>query len=302
MGRDINYLPERLGLLRDAIAAKNLTRSVLTGQENPPLVALIQAAETITANGSRWNTRPLRELFEDARLHHEEAGRTQADSWLAPRLHSTLRLTRSEAADPALWNFLAMVVGPDYVIWRHLPKKGKDGKRPAVTADRFCGPHYKHAFARLWWAAELFRDGEDYSPVVTACRNQDVLNTVLRLDVIDHRPTARAITRLLEEGIVRTGRDVNALATVVNTAGGTLMYDVLAPDEGSDADAFRYWVNEGDMAPPVHGDSLPDGPGDGAVPRGSVDTMVRQFEKLFAEAPVRGKEQQAPDMPSDATD
>ncbi|MFD4139560.1 DUF6339 family protein [Streptomyces sp. NPDC058572] len=299
MSRDLHDLPERLGLLRDAAATKNLTRGVLTGQEDPPLVALIRAAEEISANGSRWNVRPLRELFDDARRLHEETGRTHADSWLAPRLHSTLRMTRSEAADPAVWNFLALVVGPDYVVWRHLPTKGRDGGHPAVTADRFCGPHYKHAFARLWWAAELFRDGDDYRPVVTACRNQDILNTVLRLDIIDHRPTARAITRLLEDGTVRTGREVNALATAVNTAGGTLMYDVLAPDDGPDADAFRYWVNEGDMAPPAHRDSLPNGPDDGAVSRGSVDSMVRQFEKLFAEAPVRGKEQQGREEVSD---
>jgi hypothetical protein len=301
MGRDNNDLPERLGLLRDAVAAKNLTRGVLAGQEDPPLVSLIRAAEKIPADGSRWNVRPLRELFEDARRLHEDSGRTQADSWLAPRLHATLRLTRSQAADPALWNFLAMVVGPDYVVWRHLPSSGKDGKRPAVAAHRFCGPHYKHAFARLWWAAELFRDGEDYRPVVTACHNQDVLNTVLRLDVIDHRPTARAITRLLETGGVRTGREVNALATVVNTAGSTLMYDVLAPDDGPDPEAYQYWVNEGDMAPPVQSESLPYGPDDGTVPVGSVDTLVRHFEKLFAKAPVRGKEQERPNEVSETS-
>ncbi|MGY1455540.1 DUF6339 family protein [Streptomyces sp. SS8] len=287
MSRDIDDLPERLGLLRDALATKNLTRGVLTGQEDPPLVALSRASEPIDKPGSQWGTRPLRELLEDAmRLHADD--RTHADAWLAPRLHATLRLTRAEAAETALWNFVALVVAPDYVVWRHLPRS-KGDRKAAVTADRFCGPHYKQSFARLWWAAELFRDGEDYRPVVTACRNQDVLNTVLRLDVIDHRPTARAMTRLIEQGIVTTGREVNALATAVNAAGSTLMYDVLAPDDGPDTDALRYWVSEGDMAPPVSRDSLPDGPDDGEIPRDSVATLVEQFEKLFVEAPVRGK-------------
>ncbi|MGW7487067.1 DUF6339 family protein [Streptomyces sp. NPDC054786] len=289
MSRDIEDLPEQLGRLRDAVAAKNLTRGVLMGQEVPPLVALVRASESLGKSGSRWNVRPLRELVDDTMRLHTESGRTHADAWLAPRLHSTLRLTRAEAADSALWNFVAMVVAPDYVVWRHL-SKGDGTKGPAVTADRFCGPHYKHAFARLWWAAELFRDGEDYRPAVTACRNQDILNTVLRLDVIDHRPSARAVTRLLEEKSVRTGREVNALATAINTAASTLMYDVLAPDEGADTEALRHWIDECDLAPPVPRDALPDGPNDGDVPRGAVDVMTKQFEKLFAEAPVRGKE------------
>lgn len=290
MSRHADDLPERLGLLRDAVAARNLTRGVLTGQESPPFVALAREAEPIESSDSRWDVRPLRELFDEARRLHEESGRTGADNWLAPRLHYTLRLTRSEAAEPALWSFIALVVAPDYVVWRHLPKHARDGKRPAVTADRFCGPHYKQAFARLWWAAELFRDGDDYRPAVTACRNQDVLNTVLRLDVIDHRPTARAVTRLLEDGTVHTGREVNALATAINSAASTLMYEVLAPDEGPDVEAFRYWIDELDMAPPAPRTSLPAGPSDGAISEGAVDVMVQYFEKLFAEAPVRGKE------------
>jgi len=289
MRRDIDDLPERLGLLRDVAATKNLTRGVLTGQENPPLVALVRSSEAIEKTGSRWNTRPLRALFDDAMRLHTEQDRTHADAWLAPRLHATLRLTRAEAAENGLWNFISLVVAPDYVVWRHLPRS-KGNSRAAVTADRFCGPHYKQAFARLWWAAELFRDGENYQPAVTACRNQDVLNTMLRLDVMDHRPTARAVIRLIEQETVTTGREVNALATVINTAGSTLMYDVLAPDEGPDVDALRHWIDEGDMAPPVPRDSLPDGPDDGDVPRRSVDTLVEQFEKLFADAPVRGRE------------
>ncbi|MFJ6565918.1 DUF6339 family protein [Streptomyces sp. NPDC091292] len=293
MGRDVDDLPPRLGLLRDATAAKNLTRGVLTGQEEPPLVSLVRGAEPVDAVGSRWDVLPLRELIDDSRRLHEETGRTAADAWLAPRLHATLRLTRAEAADPALWNFIALVVAPDYVIWRHLPRKGVSGRQPAATADRFCGLHYKQAFARLWWAAELFRDGEDYRPAVTACGNQDVLNTVLRLDVIDHRPTARAVTRLLEEGTVRTGRDVNALATAVNSAGSTLMYEVLAPDDGPDSDAVRHWIDDGDMAPPTPRGSLPDGPPDGGIPHSAVDTLVDRFGRLFAEAPVRGKDRPA---------
>ncbi|MFE1358397.1 DUF6339 family protein [Streptomyces harbinensis] len=288
MSRTTEDLPERLGLLRDTAAVECLTRGVLSGHEDPPLVALVRASEPIGYAGSRADTLPLRELFDNAMRLHDEVNRTRADAWLAPRLHATLRLTRAEAADSGLWNFIALIVAPDYVVWRHLPKKGAE-KRVSVNPVRFCGLHYRQAIARLWWAAELFRDGEDYSPAVTFCRNQDALNTILSLDVIDHRPTARAVTRLMEQGTVTVGREVNALSTAINSAGSTLLYDVLAPDEPADADALRAWIEEGDMAPPVSDERLPHGPDDGAVPQDATDFLVKQFEELFENAPVRGR-------------
>jgi len=41
-----------------------------------------------------------------------------SDSWLAPRVHATLRLTRQEASDPRIWIYLAVVSAPDYVRHR----------------------------------------------------------------------------------------------------------------------------------------------------------------------------------------
>ncbi|QID37063.1 hypothetical protein G3260_003395 [Streptomyces albus] len=265
MSPDVLDLPERMLLLRDTVARKHLTRGVLSGSERLPLVALCRASEPVAGPSPRWEVRPLRELFDTARRLHE-GRRTSADAWLAPRLHATLRLTRAEAAEPGLWNFLALAVAPDYVLWRHLPSEGSGKKEPAVSSDRFSGPHYKQAFARLWWAAELFRDGEDYEPAVSACRNQEFFNTLLRLEVIDHRPTARAATCLLEEGTVGTTREANALATAVNAAAGT--HD-----------------------PPVSPTVLPLGPADGPVPDSSVGTMVELLRELFEQAPVRGKEE-----------
>ncbi|MER5381435.1 DUF6339 family protein [Streptomyces sp. NPDC002688] len=286
-------LPEYFCAVPDIAAAKYLTHSVLSGRERPPRVALLRLGQVIDPPAARWRVAPVRDLLDEARRRYED-DRASADGWLAPRLHATMRMTRREAANSGLWNFLALVVAPDYVLWRH---KGvtKEGER--ATADRFVGVHYKQAFARLWWAAEMFRDGDDYGPVVSACSVQDVLNTVLRYEIIDHRPTARAVVSLLESGVVRTGRDVNGLGTAINAAGSTLLYDVLAPDDGPDADARRYWMGEADNAGPVPMEGLPDGPDDGRIPRTSVETLVQRFGELFAEAPVRGKERNG-DVPS----
>ncbi|MFI1337151.1 DUF6339 family protein [Streptomyces sp. NPDC020845] len=215
--------------------------------------------------------------------------RTRADAWLAPRLHATLRMTRAEAANPELWNFMSLAVAPDYVIWRHRGPATSATPSPTAPADRFVGLHYKHAFARLWWAAEMFRDGEDYRSAEFACSNQDVLHTALRLNTIDHRPTALALLQVLRNMAARKvsllGDHVNALAHEINIVGSTLMYDVIAPAEPPDVDAVLDWIAEGESAPSVPLESLPDGPRDGRVLKSSVEALVRIFEKVHAESP-----------------
>lgn len=186
------YLPERLALLSDVQAADFVSTGLLEGREDVPSIALNKVAEPLAGGDARLRLDRVRALIDDA-LHRFQAERpTAADAWLAPRLHETLRLTRREAAEKGLWTYLSLGVAPDYVVWRHLPEPKVDGSRRRVARDKFVGAHYKQAFARLWWAAELFRDGSDYRPVVVACGNQDMLNSALRLDVIDHRPTALA--------------------------------------------------------------------------------------------------------------
>jgi hypothetical protein len=278
-----NGIPERLGYLPDEAAAKLLTSAVLAEREPLPFATIDGMSSP-----APWAAEPVRQLVDEAMKRFEFEPRTAADAWLAPLLHATLRLSRREAADSRLWNHLALRVASDYVFWRHPGRASKHGGAPAVNRVRFVGPFYSQAFARLWWAAELFRNGTDYRPVVVACGNQDVLNTVLRLEVILHRPTAQAIIRLLSSGTIRTGREVNALAQAVNSAGSTLFYEALAPDVLQDTDAYRDWIDALASAFIPH-DTLPDGPDDGRVPSHAVDALVPLFEQLFREAPVRGR-------------
>ncbi|MFD4942352.1 DUF6339 family protein [Streptomyces sp. NPDC058409] len=285
-----SHFPERLALLADLNAAQYLTEGLLTGKEDVPAIALNKITEPLPhTEESRAELEPVRDLVDDAMHGFRDGKPTAADAWLAPRLHATLRLSRREAADRRFWNYLALGVAPDYVVWRHLSEPKKDGELPKVAADRFRGSAYKQAFARLWWAAELFRDGSDYAPVVTVCTNQDMLNTSLRLDVIDHRPTAQAMVRLIERGTVRTGRDVNALAAAINASAATLMYDVVAPDAERDGQPLLAWIEAAESAPAVPRRTLPDGPNEEKAPETSVAALVDHFAELFAEAPVRGK-------------
>ncbi|MFI8460730.1 DUF6339 family protein [Kitasatospora sp. NPDC085464] len=285
------YLPERLALLPNAEAADFVTDGLLTGREDVPSIKLDQVKEPLLHGDRRGELAPVRDLAEDAMAYCRNNGlkATQADAWLAPRLHAVLRLTRREAADPGFWNYLALGVAPDYVVWRHLAEP-KDGKPAKVAADRFRGQYHKQAFARLWWAAELFRDGPDYGPVVTACGNQDILNTALRMSVINHRPTAQAIVRLVAKGTVTGGREANALAGAVNAAAATLMYDVIAPDHPErDSRPLIDWIDEAETARQVSRNALPTGPDEEPAPELSVSLLTDYFAELFADAPVRGR-------------
>lgn len=290
MSRRNHDIPPTLGLLPDMAAARHLSLVVKTGEQRPPQVALRRASEVL-GSARRWQAEPVRELVDKA-MERFDVRRTEADGWLAPRLHATLRMTRAEAADSRLWNFLAIVVAPDYVVWRH---RGADSEedRGTVPAARFRGAHYTQAFSRLWWAAELFRNGSDYGPVEGVCRVQDFLQTTMRMDVVDHRPTAQAMVRVIEgrlaKGAARPGDQVNALSAAVNAAGSTLVYDVLAPDEAPDTDALRDWIDDSEDAPPVPWDTLPDGPDDGRVLSRSIDDLIPIFERLLDEAPLRDR-------------
>jgi hypothetical protein len=276
-------LPASLGLLPDATVEEFLSHAIRSGQDAPPPVALRKASIMLPATEARWRTGPVRELLAEAMRRFDD-DRVKADGWLAPRLHATIRMTRGEAADSRRWNFLAMIVAPDYVLWRH-------GSGDLVAAGRFCGPHYTQAFARLWWAAELFRNGADYRPVELACSVQDVLNTTMRLDVIDHRPTALAILEVLA-GLVRQSRPrlgdhVNALSSSVNAAGSTLVYDTLAQEEVIDTGALQDWITDSQGMPPVPWERLPYGPEDLNVKAAVVDGLIPLFERLLADAPMR---------------
>lgn len=283
-----SHLPERLAFLADLNAARYLTEGLLTGKEDVPAIALNKAAEPLPGGEARGELMPVRDLVDDAMHAFRDEKVTAADAWLAPRLHATLRLTRHEAADRRLWNYLTLGVAPDYVVWRHMTDPGK-GEAPKVAAKRFRGASDAQAFARLWWAAELFRNGSDYGPVVTACGQQEMLNTALRLSVIDHRPTAQALVRLIDRGAVRTTREVNALAKAVNTSAATLMYDVMAPDVERDGLPMAEWIAASEWAPAVQRRALPDGPDEERAPEESVATLAEHFVRLFADAPVRGK-------------
>ncbi|MEV8454450.1 DUF6339 family protein [Streptomyces sp. NPDC052095] len=283
-----NHVPVRLGLLATSAADPFLTEELLKGEQVHGGIDLDKVVERLPEDDARWVVEPIRSLVEDAMFEFRE-DRTRADAWLAPRLHATLRLTRREAADKRLWNHLALAVAPDYVAWRHLSEPTEKRPQRRIAAERFRGPADRQCFSRLWWAAELFRNGADYEPVEVACGNQDLIHTLLRSELVDHRPTAQALVHLLRSGQISGGREINGLSVAINAAGATLIYDVLAPDRPRDPAPLRDWIAEAESAPPVERRELPKGPDEDPVPEESMTALAGYFAELFETAPVRGR-------------
>ena len=76
------------------------------------------------------------------------------EQWIAPRLHSALRLTRDEASNSEIWNYLAIYFS-DYIRHRWLSSKNDSIAEYVfryVSKDR-------HQLAKLWWSAEMTRNG-----------------------------------------------------------------------------------------------------------------------------------------------
>src|SRR5262245_46053809 len=67
--------------------------------------------------GREIDLAPLRAMITEAtkRFDYDPS---ESDPWLGPRVHATLRLTRREAADIRIWDYLTVVEFPDYVRWR----------------------------------------------------------------------------------------------------------------------------------------------------------------------------------------
>ena len=210
------------------------------------------------------NLEPL-ERIVDAAMDKFSSSPVESDAWLAPRVHSTLRLTRREAADAGIWNFLAVIGMPEYVRWRW-------GSDEIAETVRFVGPEYKQA--------ELTRDGSDYSHTPLLFANQDLQNSWARCDLFHHRPTAIASLKFLSTfngGSFATSDQIRQLVKGFNMVLTTTIVDSLCANPALDAESMCEWcgetVDETRML-----DAEPEGPLEDRVPSESVEAVMRLLE------------------------
>jgi hypothetical protein len=197
----------------------------------------------------------LMAAFEQQVAAGRWADRTLADRWLAPRVHYSLRLTRATASDRGLWQWLALRHA-SHTTWRWTDEDG------GVADERWFGPVNKQVFARLWWGAELFRDGADYGPVERAFIRQDLINSYLHRPLVRCRSLALGILDVVapaDDPMSRSADDVNALARVLNLATAGAPPELETDFQQDDWPAFAAWAAEEPDAP-ASWDDLPTGP------------------------------------------
>jgi len=199
---------------------------------------------------------------------------SKSDAWLGPRLHATLRLTRREATDRGMWAWLHVLAFPNYVRWRWPPKNDET----PIPFSRFIGDDSNSGLQRLWWAAEIARNGADYSVVVGALSVQR-FDLWQRLVFMHHKACALAAIDFLRDFAGRgvTSDQTIAMVKAMNVAVRTTSLDALAPSPPTDAHAVRAWVRA-PVDETIMMDELPVGPDEDPVPLAAIASA-----RLFVE-------------------
>jgi hypothetical protein len=122
---------------------------------------------------------------------NDDKSHSEIDAYLAPRLHASLRLPRALAARDDLWSWIASVPLRGFVDhrWPINPE------RP--SAWRFVNSNLlRNGAARLWWAAEMLRDGPDYKLAVNPLKQVYAFQFVSELKYSWHKECSRAFARV----------------------------------------------------------------------------------------------------------
>jgi len=140
-----------------------------------------------TGTGIEIDLRLLKDL-----VHHavENCDRKEVDAWLAPRLHCALPIPRRVAADRYVWMWLALEC-EEYIRFRFTGKKG-------IRAWRINGELLRNGISRLWWGAEMCRNGSTYVDVETVFTRTRTAEFALELMYSWNRPAAIAFARVAE--------------------------------------------------------------------------------------------------------
>jgi hypothetical protein len=206
------------------------------------------------------------------------------DQWLAPRVHNVVRVPRRIASDRRFWAWIAMDSGLGYI--RH---RWRNERLGAYNPYRFTGPHLRNGISRLWWAAELSRNGRDYGPVTHVLRGVRVAQFALELKYSWYRPAVIAFAEVCRDRLLNDAL-MQSLSVRVNAYLGTRPVELVGLDEGTTSAYDAAWWA---AAPPsdeeLYG-RVPEGPDDCIASREAIDRLKQWFNEIVdefaAEAPA----------------
>lgn len=175
-----------------SLEALHLPPEFLSGQEPLSTLAILHQHLSERLEPVR-DLQPLQEAVSDT-LHRFDQYDASSDAFLVVPLHRALALSRREAADRRVWAWLGVSFLPEYVAHRWAPNPANG----AITEERYSGSKVRQAFARLWWAAELTRVGDDYSLTQTLFALpgiQDIYETIFGRLFCAHPAAVSAFTK-----------------------------------------------------------------------------------------------------------
>ena len=248
-------------------------RSIIEGKRKP-----IEGTDFDSID-EEFDEQLLKSLIDCCRSKFPVGDVTPMDTWLAPRLHSALRLKPSVAADPLVWAWLSTAVVPDFVEHRF----------PLATTKN---PWWRYAYhdlirmalSRLWWGAEMLRDGPDYSLTLKGFRSVRSFMFVSELQYSWHREAARAFCRVLADKAA-TDAQAQDLSKLVNAGLATTALEHWDASQQGEPDIDVDWLSRTPTLAQLTKDvSELSGPKDGCsrrlVEEGIYDWILGQWDLL----------------------
>lgn len=223
------------------------------------------------------DTTLIRRVLESGieRLDHEELEETTSlDQWLAPRIHGAVRISRRLAGDMGFWSWLIVEVGRPYT-WRRWAEKN----RP--TMYRYTGDFKRNSLGRLWWFAEMSRNGPDYSPIKKVLRDASTAQYAMELRYSMYRPAVIAFGNTadrLDLGFA----DLKRLSKRANAYLSLKALEAIGLDQGENERDAEWW-REKPTVNDVIGDSEMIGPRDGIASSIAIRNIEQWFESLTQE-------------------
>lgn len=135
--------------------------------------------------------RELDAIVEDDDEEHKQYEHT-IDAAAAESVREYIDIPRRVAAKDGLWHWLAVAKYHKFVYHRWRESGNIEEKFLAAGTDI-----YSNALHRLWWGAELTREGDDYTLTRAMFRQGELANDVLDRWFARYQPASRTVVDFL---------------------------------------------------------------------------------------------------------
>ena len=165
-----------------------------------------------------------------------------------------------------------------YVRARHKSPTGIVQPKHYVHHERL-----KNAAGRLWWAAELLRNGPNYEIVPCALESVAAGEFAVELKYSWYRPAAIAFARVamgMDGGKKLNDKGIRSLSRKINSYLTLRSLEAAGAESNEQHHYDLEWREHQPSLEDLVGDTLPEGPGDGCASGDSVTELEKWFRSI----------------------